>query len=60
MWADILTKEKHLPLDLEDVLTENVMDISEATYINEVKAVGDEICMKNIRNHRTSKLEDCE
>jgi len=51
MWADISTKEKHLLSDLEDVCLENVMDIPETT-INDVKAIGTEIRMDNVRNHR--------
>ena len=58
MWADIIMKEKSLPSDLEDVLTENVMRIAEATNVNEVKAIGDEIRMENIRNPKVTKIED--
>ena len=39
MWADLLTKEKHLPQDLENVLMKNEMDL-ENTHIHEVKAFG--------------------
>ena len=56
MWAHILTKEKCLPPDLEDVLIENVMDLAE-NNINEVKAVGTEIHMNNIRNHSATETE---
>ena len=60
MWADILTKEKGLPSDLEDVLTDNIMDIAEDTNVNEVKAVGDAVRMENIRNRNITKIEDGE
>ena len=48
---DILTKEKRLPPDLEDVLMENMMDLSE-TNINEVKAFQTKVRMENIRNKK--------
>ena len=51
MWADILTKEKRLLPDLEDVLVNNIMDLPDHN-INEVKAVGTEIRIENIRNCR--------
>ena len=57
MWADILTKEKHLLPDLEDVLVKNVMDLPDHS-INEVKAVGTEIRIENIRNHRAVECDD--
>ena len=39
MWADLLTKERKLPEDLEDVLFKNDMNL-QYTTINEVKAFG--------------------
>ena len=51
MWADILTKEMHLPKELEDVFMENVMNLPK-TPVNQVKAVGTELRMSNIRNRR--------
>ena len=52
MWADIFTKEKHLPPDIEDVLMENMIDLPE-TNIKKVKTVETEIKMENVRNCRT-------
>ena len=49
MWADLLTKERKLLEDLEDVLFRNVMDLKDTT-INEVKAHGLEVRMSNIQN----------
>ena len=60
MWADNLKKEKQLPSDLEDVLTENIMEIAEATNVNEIKNVGDKIRMENIKNRRVTKIENVE
>ena len=53
MWADILTKEKKVPLELEDVLTKNKMNLGDTT-INKVMAFGQEVRMTNIRNHNNS------
>ena len=47
MWADILTKEKKIPLELEDVLMENRMNLGE-TGINKVLAFRQEVRMTNI------------
>ena len=49
MWADMMTKEMHLPPSLENVILKNVLDIPKP-LINEVRAVGTEIRMSNIRN----------
>ena len=49
MWADMMTKEMKIPPALEDVIMKNVMDLPNF-LVNEVKAVGTEICMTNIRN----------
>ena len=51
MWADILTKEKLLPKDLEDVLVDSKMNLGDSN-INEVKAFGQEVRMTTIKNHR--------
>ena len=53
MWVDILTKEKKIPPKLEDVLTENKMNLGE-TGINKVLAFGQEVRMTNIQNRRNS------
>lgn len=45
----MMTKEMKLPLSLEDVILKNVMDLPKP-LVNEVRAVGMEICMTNIRN----------
>ena len=55
MWADLLTKEKQLPRDLEDVFEKNVMDLGDS-HINEIKAYGQEIRMTNIRNRRVESI----
>ena len=49
MWADILTKEKKVPLELEDVLTKKKMDLGD-TLKDKVMAFGQEVRMTNIRN----------
>ena len=49
MWADVMTKEMQLPLALEDVFLKNDLKLPQP-LINEVKAVGTEIRMVNIRN----------
>ena len=49
MWADMMTKEMKLPSSLEDVFLKIVMDLPKL-LVNEVRAVGMEICMTNIRN----------
>ena len=51
MWADVMTKEIKIPLALEDVITKNVMDLPQP-LVNEVKALGSEIRMTNIRNRK--------
>ena len=53
MWADLLTKEKKLPEDLEEVLLRNNMNLQD-TSLNEVKAFGQEVRMTNIRNRKTA------
>ena len=58
MWADILTKEMHLPQGLDDVILENKMDLPK-TPINQVKGVGTEVRMHNIRNRRQLENEEC-
>ena len=49
MLADILAKEMHLPQALEGVFLKNDFNLSQP-LVNEVKAVGTEIRMVNIRN----------
>ena len=49
MWADMMTKEMQLPSALEDVFLKNDLDLSQP-LINEVRAVGTEIQIRNIRN----------
>ena len=49
MWADMMTKEMKLPSSLEDVILKNFMDLPKP-LVNEVRAVGTEIHMTNIRN----------
>ena len=49
MWADILTKEKKVLLQLEDVLTNNKMDLQD-TIRNKVMALDQKVRMTNIRN----------
>ena len=49
MPADVLTKEMKIPQALEDVILKNEIVISQP-LVNEVKAVGTEIRMVNIRN----------
>ena len=47
MWADVMTKEMHLPPAMEDVILKNVLELPKP-LINEVIAVGTEIRMSNI------------
>ena len=49
MWADILTKEKKIPLDLENVFINNQMKLGD-TSVNKVMAFNQEVQMTNIRN----------
>ena len=49
MWGDMMTKEMQLPPALENVFLKNVLDLPQP-LINEVRAVGTEIRMTNIRN----------
>ena len=49
MLADVLTKEMKIPQALEDVILKNEISLSQP-LVNEVKAVGTEIRMVNIRN----------
>ena len=53
MWADILTKEKKVPQELEDVLKSNRMNHGN-TSINKVMAFGQEVWMVNIRNRNNT------
>ena len=49
MWADILTKEKKMPLTFENVIAKNELKLGDTT-INKVQAFGQEVQMTNIRN----------
>ena len=49
MLADILTKEKKLPPELEDVFIRNDLDLGDTT-INKVMAFGQEVRMINIKH----------
>ena len=49
MLADVLTKEMHLLQALENIILKNELNLSQP-LVNEVKAVGTEIRMINIRN----------
>ena len=49
MWADMMTKEMELLSALKDVFQKNIMDLP-MPLVNEVKAIGTEIRMTNIRN----------
>ena len=59
MWADLLTKERKLPEDLEDVLIRNNMNLQD-TSINEVKAFRQEVRMTNIQNRKAIEIDDGE
>ena len=47
--ADMMTKEMKLPVNLENVIMENFLNIQQR-LMNEVRAVQTEIWMNNIRN----------
>ena len=49
MLADVLTKERKIPLALEEIIFKNQISIPRP-LMNEVKAVGTEIRMINIQN----------
>ena len=49
MWADMMTKEIELSIALENVFMKNDMDLPKP-LVNEVKAIGTEIRMNDIRN----------
>ena len=49
MWANRMTKEMQLPSALENVFLKNDLDLPQP-LVNEVRAVGTEIRMNNIRN----------
>ena len=59
MWANLLTKERKLPKDLEDFLIRNNMNLQD-TSINEVKAFRQEVRMTNIRNCKAIEINDGE
>ena len=47
MWADILTKEKKIPLNFDKVITANTLALGDTT-VNNVKVFGQEVRMTNI------------
>ena len=49
MLADVLTKEMRLPQALENIFLKNEFSLPQP-LVNEVKAIGTEIRMTNIRN----------
>ena len=49
MLADVMTKEMCLPQALENIFLKNELSLPQP-LVNEVKAVGTEIRMVNIRN----------
>ena len=49
MWADISTKEKMITLAFGEVIAKNNLSLGD-TAINKVKAFGQEVWIKNIRN----------
>ena len=49
MWADVLTKEMSLTTLLEDDFLKNKLNLPRI-FVNQVKAVGMEVQMHNIRN----------
>ena len=55
MYADLLTKEMQIPQHLEEVIYKNNLHLPKSP-INQVKAVGTEIWMHNIRNRRQLKV----
>ena len=55
MWADMMTEEMQLPPALEDVFLKNDLDLPQP-LINEVRVIGTEIKMNNIRKRRVSSL----
>ena len=57
MWADILTKEKKMPLNFDKVITANTLALGDTT-VDKVQAFGQEVRMTNICNHRKMDLED--
>ena len=57
MWADILTKEKKMPLNFDKVITANILALGDTT-VNKVKAFGQEVRMTNIQNHTKTPAFD--
>ena len=49
MWADMMTKEMGVPVALENVILKNDIALPKP-LVNEVRAIGTEIRMNNIRN----------
>ena len=59
MWANLLTKEKQIPEDLEDVLIRNSMNLQDMD-VNEVRAFQTEVRMTNIHNRKLEEISECE
>ena len=57
MWADILTKEKKMPLNFDKVITANTLALGDTT-VNKVKEFGQEVRMTNIRNRSKTPAID--
>ena len=55
LWADLLTRERKLPDDLEDVLLKNTKNHPDTT-LNEVRAFGQEVRMQNIHHRRVPEV----
>ena len=57
MWADVLTKEKKMPITFEKVITENSLVLGDIT-LNKIMAFGQEVRMTNIRNCANTPVLD--
>ena len=57
MWADILTKEKQMPLTFEKVMTTNSLALDDMT-VNRITAFGQEVRMTNIQNCANTPVLD--
>ena len=53
MWADILTKEKKILLDLKNIFINNQLKFGD-TPVNKVMAFNQEVWMTNIRNRSSA------
>ena len=57
IWADVLTKEKKMPMNFDKVITANNLALSETT-VNKVKAFCQEVRMTNICNRSKTPVID--